>query len=263
MKFLIVFVSSLLMVNGAPQYLVYNTAPILHTAVVSAVPAVSQWHAQDDLGQYSYGYSGGPSAKTEVKTIDGVTSGSYSYVDAENKLQTVNYVADALGFRAAATNLPQAPVDTNEAPKPVEETPEVKQARADHLAAVKNAENDDNSAEVVALEAPKPVEDTVEVKNARAQHLKAVEEAKTRSSSSSDDSETIVAPSTVQIQGPAAIQTIQSVPSPLVYSVGAYPWVHSAQLAHPSVVVKTLEPSKAFSYSVLNAGSIPHTIIAA
>ncbi|CAA9997394.1 unnamed protein product [Nesidiocoris tenuis] len=35
----------------------------------------SQYHAQDELGQYAYGYSGGPSAKHELKTADGLTSG--------------------------------------------------------------------------------------------------------------------------------------------------------------------------------------------
>lgn len=97
-----------------------------------------------------------------------MTSGSYSYIDPENKLQTVNYVSDALGFRVAATNLPSAPVDNGQAPEPVEDTPEVKQAREEHLKAVKEAENnsgsDDSQSEAVAVsaEAPQPVEDTVE-----------------------------------------------------------------------------------------------------
>lgn len=45
----------------------------------------------------------------ESKSIDGITRGSYSYVDAEGRLQTVEYTADSInGFRAAATNLPKA-----------------------------------------------------------------------------------------------------------------------------------------------------------
>ena len=35
--------------------------------------------------------------------------GTYSYVDANNVIQTVNYVSDALGYRVAATNLPVGP----------------------------------------------------------------------------------------------------------------------------------------------------------
>ena len=33
------------------------------------------------------------------KTADGVTRGSYSYVDANGLVQTVNYISDALGFK--------------------------------------------------------------------------------------------------------------------------------------------------------------------
>jgi hypothetical protein len=50
----------------------------------------------------------------------------------------VNYVADALGFRVAATNLPVAtsvdliqPANTLVGPAPVDDTPEVKAAKAD------------------------------------------------------------------------------------------------------------------------------------
>ena len=42
--------------------------------------------------------------------FSGIVRGTYSYVDANGILQTVNYVSDAEGFKVAATNLPQAPV---------------------------------------------------------------------------------------------------------------------------------------------------------
>jgi hypothetical protein len=73
-----------------------------------AYPIISQFHAQDDLGQYHYGYASPLSSKDELKTIDGVTRGGYSYVDSNGELQSVAYVADAFGFRVAATNLPVA-----------------------------------------------------------------------------------------------------------------------------------------------------------
>merc|ERR1712107_721999 len=80
----------------------------------------------------------------------------YSYVDANNKLQTVNYVADGLGFRVADSRLPVAPVYDGVAPtfnpeplvapvfdgvapEPVVDTPEVAEAKAAHLAAVEAA----------------------------------------------------------------------------------------------------------------------------
>lgn len=70
----------------------------------------SQYHAQDAFGQYQYGYSNPLSAKNEIKTADGITRGSYSYIDSNGQLQTVSYIADPLnGFRVAATNLPVAP----------------------------------------------------------------------------------------------------------------------------------------------------------
>merc|ERR1712241_7483 len=87
------------------------------TPVVAAATPVdatnSQYHAQDDFGQYNYGYSDPNSVKQEVKTADGVTRGSYSYVDANGIVQTVNYISDAMGFRVAATNLPVHNVEGN------------------------------------------------------------------------------------------------------------------------------------------------------
>ncbi|KAL1513406.1 hypothetical protein ABEB36_002826 [Hypothenemus hampei] len=51
----------------------------------------NQYHSQDAVGQYSYGYSDPHSAKSEVRSADGQTVGSYSYVDPAGKLQTVHY----------------------------------------------------------------------------------------------------------------------------------------------------------------------------
>ena len=66
------------------------------------------YHQSQDTraGVHAYSYAGGPSAKEEVRGLDGVTRGSYSYVDAHGILQSVFYVADEDGFRVAATNLP-------------------------------------------------------------------------------------------------------------------------------------------------------------
>merc|ERR1712227_639603 len=99
-------------------------APVVaSTPVVAAATPVdatnSQYHAQDDFGQYNYGYSDPNSVKQEVKTADGVTRGSYSYVDANGIVQTVNYISDAMGFRVAATNLPVHHVDAAPAAAPV------------------------------------------------------------------------------------------------------------------------------------------------
>ena len=115
-------------INAAPA----PVAPVIHSSLVTpyasqygygqvqhvpSVPTTSQHHAQSEFGEYNYGYSNVNSAKTETKTIDGVTRGSYTYVDANNILQRVDYIADDIfGFRVAATNLPQAPVPVAVAP---------------------------------------------------------------------------------------------------------------------------------------------------
>merc|ERR1712156_1091397 len=89
----------------APTYTAAVAAP-----TVAAAPAVTatQYHGQDELGNTQYGYSNINSAKHEVGNAHGV-QGTYSYVDANGIVQTTNYIADDLGFRVSATNLPVAP----------------------------------------------------------------------------------------------------------------------------------------------------------
>merc|ERR1711902_210241 len=109
---------------------VVQAAPVV--AAVAPTPEGSQYHAQDDYGQYSFGYADGNSVKQEIKTADGVVRGAYSYIDADGIVQTVNYISDALGFRVGATNLPVHHVDSEPvapvaaaAPVAVEATPVV------------------------------------------------------------------------------------------------------------------------------------------
>lgn len=150
---------------GALAYPVASAAPLAYAhpfvgsrAVVAPVPAAPlalQHHAQDEFGNVAYGYVDHNSAKQEAGNGYTGFTGGYQYVDAYGKLQTVNYVADALGFRVADSRLPVgptydgvspvgpvytgvapvAPVYDGVAPAPVEDTPEVVAARAEHLAA--------------------------------------------------------------------------------------------------------------------------------
>jgi len=95
----------------------------------------SQFHAQDEFGQFSFGYENINSAKTETKDAFGVTRGTYQYIDANGILQTVNYIADDInGFRVSGTNIPVAPSVIEDISLPVED-PEVAAARLEHLAA--------------------------------------------------------------------------------------------------------------------------------
>merc|ERR1712122_361995 len=146
---------------GAP--LTYGAAPIAINAapvtvkaapspVVAAAPLnpSSQFQAQDEFGNIQYGYSNINSQKHEVGNTYGGVSGSYSYVDANGVVQTTNYIADGLGFRVQATNLPVAPAAPEVAPleqptfnlvgpAPVEDTPEFAAAKAEFQSAFDEA----------------------------------------------------------------------------------------------------------------------------
>ncbi|XP_050436204.1 cuticle protein-like [Adelges cooleyi] len=127
---------------GSPQfYGGYYQAP---ASVIS--PIKTQYHTQNELGQYSYGYNDGYSSKTETKHANGLTEGSYSYVDPNGVLQQYKYESDENGYRVSGTNLPStgnvaAAVVSNEvqAPQPARDTPEVAAAKAAHRAAYEEA----------------------------------------------------------------------------------------------------------------------------
>merc|ERR1711902_168273 len=112
--------------------------------------------SQDEFGNLAYGYTNLNSAKQEAGNTYGGVTGSYSYTDANGLIQTVNYIADGLGFRVQATNLPVAPVaelaqpvheytlpiapvHEYTLPEPVKDTPEVAAAKAEFQAAFEEA----------------------------------------------------------------------------------------------------------------------------
>merc|ERR1739838_170246 len=144
---------------GAYPYAAPVAAPI-----PAPIAPSSQFQAQDEFGNLQYGYANINSQKHEVGNTYGGVQGSYSYVDANGVVQTTNYIADHLGFRVQATNLPVAaaapevalpvapvfegkqpvheyelpvaPVYEGVAPEAVVDTPEVAAAKAEHLALV-------------------------------------------------------------------------------------------------------------------------------
>merc|ERR1712142_310189 len=117
----------------APVAATYAAAAPVVAAAPVAAPASSQFQAQDEFGNIAYGYQNINSAKQESGNALGGVTGSYTYAD-EAGVHTVNYVADALGFRVAGDNLPVAPVHAAVAPvntlAPVVDTPEVVEAKA-------------------------------------------------------------------------------------------------------------------------------------
>ena len=100
-----------------------------------SVPTTHQFHAQDELGQYQFGYTEPTASRVEQKSADGVITGRYNYVDTNGIIQTVSYIADALGFRVAGTNLPV------HVPVPTAEAPDVIAAREAHAELVKEAQS--------------------------------------------------------------------------------------------------------------------------
>ncbi|CAG9863429.1 unnamed protein product [Phyllotreta striolata] len=188
-----------------------------------AAPLSSQYHAQDTLGQYTYGYTNPLSAKSEARSIDGSVLGSYSYVDPNGKIQSVEYAADQGGFRVAASNLPVAPV----------------------------------AAEIPTLAVPVPVQDTPEVIEARNQHFAAVEEAKNRAVNEAVQTEVgnsvdiPAARSAIALKyGETPVAISSSIPITAQYLPVAYrPTVAVKSFVTPAIAVKSSPASTAFSYS--------------
>ncbi|XP_042883891.1 cuticle protein 19.8-like [Penaeus japonicus] len=91
----------------APAAPVVPYASVGLHARVPLAPATSQYRTQDELGQYSFGYSGGPSSRSESRDAYGNVRGSFSYVDSYGNVQSQSYVADDYGFRVIGTDLPR------------------------------------------------------------------------------------------------------------------------------------------------------------
>ena len=106
-----------------------------------AMPAVAktQYHAQDEFGQASYGYTAPGQAAANYRDAFGNQIGSYAYINPEGKEVRVSYTADSRGFRVLSNDLPVAPKADLKAPEPVQETPEVAAARANILKLQKEA----------------------------------------------------------------------------------------------------------------------------
>ncbi|CAL8114184.1 unnamed protein product [Orchesella dallaii] len=127
---------------GVPGAITYGAAPYVSQSIIAPAVTKTQYHAQDELGQASYGYAHPGQAHAAVRDAAGNVRGSYAYVNPEGKEVRVEYVADGAGFRVASNALPvgpiagPAPVVANlVAPVPVQDTPEVIQARANHAVA--------------------------------------------------------------------------------------------------------------------------------
>ncbi|KAF2900942.1 hypothetical protein ILUMI_05245 [Ignelater luminosus] len=94
--------------------------------VVQDIYLANQYHGQDGLGAYVYGYSVPDIAKTEKKERSGDLKGAYNYIAEDGQEIKVEYWDDGTGFHQI-DNIPKIQ------PKQVEDSPEVKAAKEEHL----------------------------------------------------------------------------------------------------------------------------------
>merc|ERR1711997_1366080 len=154
-------------------------APYAQAAAPAPIVPSSQFAAGDEFGNTQYGYSNLHAAKHEVGNAFTGVSGGYQYVDPAGKLQTVTYVADALGFRTEDSRLPVHVAELPVAPVHEYELP-VAPVHEYELPVAPVHEYDLPVAPVYDGVAPTPVEDTPEVAAAKAEHLAAVAELASR-----------------------------------------------------------------------------------
>ena len=166
----------------------YAYHPYHYAPAVSA----SQYHSQDELGQASFGYAHPGQAAVNYRDAFGNQVGSYAYINPEGKEVRVSYTADSRGFRVLSNDLPVGPTTDLIAPEPVQDTPEVAEAKAAHLAAHAAAKagifpEGPVAPAAPAVELPAPVDYTPEVAAARAEHAKAWAEAKAAAEAAPED----------------------------------------------------------------------------
>jgi len=192
-------------VVAAPAYAAY--APYYHPG--------SQFHAQDGLGNVNYGYANINSNAHVVGNTYGGVTGAYSYVDANGKLQQVEYVADAAGFRTADSRLPVAPVYDGVAPTFNPEPLVAPTFNPEPLVAP-TFNPEPLVAPVFTGVAPEPVEDTPEVAEAKAAHLALLEAANAPAERKRRDADAAI------IGGSSRII---SAPTPLIHNPPVLPHV--------------------------------------
>jgi hypothetical protein len=233
---------------GAVQYTA--GVPLTYTAAAPAItyaaaPAViapaftkTQYHAQDELGQASYGYAHPGQAHAAVRDAFGGVRGSYSYAAPDGRILTTNYVADAVnGFRVESNALPVAPAVP----------------------------------EVPALVGPAPVQDTPEVVEARAAHAKAIEEAQARNAEA-DKQDAAEGQAPQEQPQSRRKRSLVAVSSPLVQSVpavtyAASPYLHSTvlganTLTYAAAPAVTYAAAPAFTYAAAPAVIAAPTVLA-
>ncbi|KAG8299695.1 hypothetical protein J6590_094576, partial [Homalodisca vitripennis] len=112
-------------VVAAPAPVAYAAPAVV--AAPAPVAAKSQYHAQNELGEASYGHAEPGQTHNAVQDAHGNKVGSFSYVNPAGQVLRTDYVADAAGYRVASNALPAAPIVA-----PID-TPEVAAAKTNFL----------------------------------------------------------------------------------------------------------------------------------
>lgn len=138
---------------------------MLFVCAVTAKPDTSgglytarQYQSKDAFGRASYGYSyPGQSADAYLDPY-GNQVGSYAYLDPEGKEVRVSYVADEKGFRIVPNKGAARSSASTTRGGFLQDTPEVAQARAAHLALLASAR-----AQAAALKQQVPLQQSWEI----------------------------------------------------------------------------------------------------
>lgn len=93
--------------------------------VLEDIYLANQYHGQDGVGGYLYGYAVPDIAKTEKKQAGGDLRGAYNYVNGQGQEIKVEYWDDGTGFHQV-DNVPKI------LPKQIDDTDEVKAAKEEH-----------------------------------------------------------------------------------------------------------------------------------
>jgi len=204
-------------------------APVIPYTPIAVQPAAvpteykSQFHSQDELGQFSFGHISADQAHHQVRDFTGAVQGSYTYINAEGEQVVAHYIADSNGFRVSSNDLPVAPTFDGEAPvapvapeapvlEPVMNTDEVKAAIAEHLRLV---------------EEHKALVEAAEAENAATDAPAEVGPAETKSEDEEPVTEAAEAAEAVTEAAEATTDAAEEIPADrrkrqVIYTAGAY-----------------------------------------
>jgi len=185
-------------------------APVVIQPAAVPVDLASQYHTQDEFGQFTFGHASLGQAHSQTRDFTGAVRGSYTYVNPDGEQVVAHYVADAGGFRVSSNALPVAPTFDGVAPEaPV----------ADLEAPVFDLEAP--VAPVFELEAPVfdgvQVADTEEVAAAIAEHFRLVEEHKALVAAAA----LAEAEAPVAVEEPVVVEEVVEVVEPVVEAAEA------------------------------------------